>query len=238
MLYAKDTVVFMPARSGSKRIPNKNILKIAGKEMILWPLIELLKIFPKENIIVSTDSKFIKNKLKKFNLSNNYIRPKKLADDYTSTIEVIDHVLKWYETNYSKKKYLLIVYPTAVLLDKKYIIEAFKIMHTSKSLNCVFTAVKYDHPIQRSFSLDKNHKPNLNNKKFISYRTQDLTKNYHDAGQFYLCKSNDLKKNFSIFSNSSRAIVLPKNKAIDIDEMEDILLADSLLKNNFASRKK
>ena len=60
MINFERVLVVIPARGGSKRIPNKNIKNIASKPMIHWPLDELLKVFPKKNIIISTDSKKIK----------------------------------------------------------------------------------------------------------------------------------------------------------------------------------
>ena len=48
-------LVVIPARGGSKRIPKKNIKKIGNKPMIEWPIIELLNIFKKDQILISTD---------------------------------------------------------------------------------------------------------------------------------------------------------------------------------------
>ena len=54
-----ETLVVIPARGGSKRIPKKNIVDVAGQPMIYWPITELLKVFVKQQVIVSTDDEEI-----------------------------------------------------------------------------------------------------------------------------------------------------------------------------------
>ena len=70
-----STLVVIPARGGSKRIPNKNIKKILGQPMIYWPLMELKKIFYSENILISTDSKSIKEFAEENGLSVPFMKP-------------------------------------------------------------------------------------------------------------------------------------------------------------------
>ena len=57
--------------------------------MIYWPLMELQKIFNAENILVSTDSKLIKSAVERKGLKVPFIRPKKLSDDYTGTVQLL-----------------------------------------------------------------------------------------------------------------------------------------------------
>ena len=57
---SESTLVVIPARGGSKRIPNKNVKKIFNQPMIYWPLMEIQKIFNRENVLISTDSALIK----------------------------------------------------------------------------------------------------------------------------------------------------------------------------------
>ena len=56
-----STLVIVPARGGSKRIPNKNVRPISGQPMIYWPLMTLSRLFSSRNVLVSTDSDKIKS---------------------------------------------------------------------------------------------------------------------------------------------------------------------------------
>ena len=87
----ENTLVVIPARGGSKRIPNKNIKSICGQPMIYWPLMELRKIFKAENVLVSTDSNLIKVTVEQKGLKVPFIRPKSLSDDFTGTVPVANH---------------------------------------------------------------------------------------------------------------------------------------------------
>ena len=60
MKVQNEVLVVIPARGGSQRIPNKNVIEICGQPMIYWPLMEIRKIFSKDNVLISTDSELIK----------------------------------------------------------------------------------------------------------------------------------------------------------------------------------
>ena len=78
------TLVVVPARGGSKRIPNKNTKIINGQPMMCWPLMELSNFFSSKNILVSTDSDEIKKLAESKGLIVPFRRPAKLSDDHTS----------------------------------------------------------------------------------------------------------------------------------------------------------
>ena len=114
----KNILVIIPARKGSKRIPNKNVKKIFGQPMIYWPLKVLSKMFPAENVLVSTDSEMVKTLVEKKGLIIPFKRPSNLSGDFTGTTEVIKHAADWYELNVRKVEYVLTIYPTAVMLSE------------------------------------------------------------------------------------------------------------------------
>ena len=84
-----STLIVIPARGGSKRIPNKNIKEIFGQPMIYWPLMEIQKIFNRDNVLISTDSEMIKGFIKRKGLSVPFMRPENLSDDFTGTATLL-----------------------------------------------------------------------------------------------------------------------------------------------------
>jgi CMP-N-acetylneuraminic acid synthetase len=86
----------IPARGGSKRIPNKNIKKFLGKPLIYHTIKAAInsKIFDK--IVVSTDSKKIKNIAKKYGAEVPFIRPKRISGD-VPTEDVTVHAVNFYK---------------------------------------------------------------------------------------------------------------------------------------------
>lgn len=234
----KQLLIVVPARGGSKRIPKKNILNICQKPMIIWTLKNLLKFANKEQIIVSTDDDEIANTVKSLGISIPFRRPKSLSGDHVLPNEAVKHALKWYEDNVKKIKYILIVYPTAIFLEKKNLELACNMMEKNCNYSVIFSATEFAHPIQRSFRLDKSNCIKMIFPNHYKTRTQDLEKSYYDAGQFYLCKKEIVNKSIPLFNKNSYFIKLPKTKCIDIDNYEDIKLAEALMEKNVSNKNK
>ena len=224
-------LVVIPARGGSKRIPKKNIKKIGNKPMIEWPIKELLNIFKKDQILISTDDLKIKNICEKLGLKVPFLRPKKLSDDKTGTIDVVNHALKWFEDNFFSVDYVLIVYPTAIFLKNKDIKLAINKINKYKNCQCVFSASTFSYPIQRSFYIDSKNNVKMFHPKYYKSQSQDLTEAFHDAGQFYLCRSSILRDKKHLLNSRSKVIIIPRHRSIDIDTIEDFEYAKKMIKN-------
>lgn len=217
-------IAIIPARAGSKRIKNKNIINFFGKPLIYYCIKAALesKIF--DDVIVSTDSSKIQKIAKKYGASVYFKRPKIISGDMSGTPEVISHSIKWLQKNLYKPKYVCCIYPTAIFLNKKNLVSAFKKIKTDK-FNFVFTVNRYSHPPQRGFNLIKNNQVNFKNNKYYKSRTQDLTTMYHDAGQFYWGKSIAWIEQRKIFEKNSSVEIVPNIKSVDIDNLEDLDIA-------------
>ena len=211
------------ARKGSKRLKNKNFKILKGKPLIYWTILRAKqsKIF--NNIIVSTDSKKIKN----FSISQNilcpWLRPKKLSLDKTKSETAALHALKWYEKKYSKKvDCITLLQPTSPFRTIKNIRLAFKLYIKHKF--CSVVAV--------NFSTKKNIKKLYFYKKPFCHRVEK-NKNYKNKyemnGNIFIINAKKLKnkKNFSdprfipIFIKS-------KKESLDIDTKEDFNLAKKM----------
>lgn len=226
----KKLLVVIPARGGSKRIPQKNIKKIGNQPIIAWPLKTLFKIFKKKQIIVSTDNIKIKRICENYGLTIPFLRPKNISGDKTGTMEVVNHALNWFEKNFFPIDYVLIVYPTAIFLKEKDLKLAIKKIEKEKNCSCIFSATSFIHPIQRAFYLNSKNNVKMFNPKFKNTRSQDVKKSFHDVGQFYLCKSSVIRKKKNLLNSNSKIIVLPRYRSIDIDTFEDLNYAKKILK--------
>ena len=95
-------VAIIPARAGSKRIPRKNIKEFCGKPMIAYSIEAAKKSGLFQDIIVSTDSEEIAEVAKKFGAEIPFLRPKELADDFTTAGAVIAHAVNWIQKEVSE----------------------------------------------------------------------------------------------------------------------------------------
>jgi N-acylneuraminate cytidylyltransferase len=228
MKVKKLNIAIIPARYGSKRIKHKNIKKFITKPIILHVIDLLKKSKFFDLIVVSSDSKKILDIAERGGANYLINRPKELANDKADTKSVILHSIKILEKKFELEN-IFCTYPTSIFLTSKIIIKAFEL--EKKTKNFIFGACSYDHPIQRSFKKNIHNNVRLNFPKQISKRTQDLKKNYHDAGQFYLASKDNWLKTRSIISNKSNFIELSRFECQDIDTHDDWKFAEILYKN-------
>lgn len=226
---AIKTLAIIPARAGSKRIPKKNIKPFCGKPIIAWPISVLQSSDLVADIIVSTDSEEIGNIAESLGAKVPFIRPKELSDDYTGTSEVTKHGLEWYLENIGEPDLVLTVYATAVFLSNDDISKAHHLLEETKS-EFVFAGTEFPFPIQRAVYLNENNRAQMFQPENFSTRSQDLTPAYHDAGQFYLARKDAVLNDVSSFPDQTSILVLPRHRVVDIDTMEDFVIAERLFR--------
>jgi len=227
----KNVAVIL-ARSGSKRIPNKNLKEFCGKPMISWPIKAALESNCFEKIIVSTDSREIAEISKEFGAEITGLREDRLSDDSTTSTKVMS-----YEASKVKEEFDLIccIYGSAPLVKHETIVKALDLLSQNQDVNYVFPVTEFSHPPSRGFRLDaKSRLISLDSGSYLK-RTQDIESVYHDAGQFYFGKPEAFIKQTPIFDKNSKALVLPRTQVCDIDSEEDWEMAEILFKNIFSN---
>ena len=220
----------IPARSGSKRIKNKNITKVYGKPIIYYVINKLLKSKIFDKVIVSTDSDRIIDLSNKYGAETPFKRPKSLSGDKTRASSVIKHSINYFKRKKINFEYVCCVYPTSIFLNTSYIAKAIKLLEKNKKKSFVITITQYKHPLERAFEYKKNIiKPIFPDK--IKERTQDLKTFYHDAAQFYLGRSSAFEKNFEPLSDLSIPITIDSSNVLDIDNYDDLELLKKIKQN-------
>ena len=228
-------IAVIPARSGSKRIPGKNIKKFLGVP-IIQRVIEIAlasQIF--DRVIVSTDCKDIAKIAISAGAEVPFLRDASLSNDFASTIDVMADALKRLSAPPGSNDYSCCIYATACFLQPKLLSKAHKLLLSKLSIQYALTVSEYAHPIQRGFGLiDDGSLEFSENSHFLSMRTQDLDKMYHDAAQFYFGRNEAFLKKIPKLGSDSHGIIVPKNLAWDIDEPEDWEVAEALFLRNIS----
>ncbi|MDO6488128.1 pseudaminic acid cytidylyltransferase [Colwellia sp. 6_MG-2023] len=220
-------IAIIPARGGSKRIPRKNIKEFFGKPMIAYSIEAAKASGCFDKIIVSTDDQEIANVALEYGAEVPFIRPSDISDDYATTIDVIQHAILWLENHNVTMNYICCIYATAPFITPQYIQQGLKAI-TENSINYAFSATSYAFPIQRAFYNDPMNGINMFYPEHINTRSQDLKEAYHDAGQFYWGTLAAFSEGKAIFSEQSKAIILPRKLVQDIDTVEDWEFAEAL----------
>ena len=214
-------VVIIPARGGSKRIPQKNIRPFCGQPMLAYPIQAALNSGVVDKVVVSTDDADIAALARSYGAETPFMRRAELADDYTGILDVIrDAIVQLQQLGWQLNA-CSCIYATTPLLDSERIASAYnKLLQTQADY--VFTATRFSFPIQRALiqTLDGGVEPF--DKASIFKRSQDLVETYHDAGQLYWALPETwLDSSKPIFGSGSRMLLLPDYLVQDIDTPED-----------------
>ena len=220
-------------RSGSKGLANKNILTIAGKPLFVHTIIQAIesKIF--DNIVVSTDSKKIQNIALKNKVNCWFLRPKKLSNDKSSKIDAISHALKMAEKKFSENYDIICdLDATSPLRKVSDIQKALTQFKKSKSENLVSVSISRKNPyfnmiekVENQFKLVK-----INSKTSI-VRRQDAPVVYDMNASIYFWKRKSLLKKLKIINAKTSVFLMPQNRSIDIDNIEDFNYVKYMLRN-------
>jgi len=219
-------ICIIPARSGSKRIKNKNIKKFNGKPIIAYTIETAKKVKIFKRIIVSTDSLKIAKIANKFGAETPFIREKKLSTDFVNDQKVLLDAIK--RTNSEKVKYHCYFYPTSPLISAKDVSLAYKKIKKNKS-DLLIAVSELNFSPYTAFKFIGKDQVDYLNKKYKTYRTQNLPRTCHDSGTFYIYKTDKiLKKNAK--KNKITFFSVNKYKSIDIDTEKDFKFAEFLHK--------
>ena len=219
----------IPARSGSKRIKNKNIIKLNGKPLIYYTIQFAKKLNFVDEIIFSSDSRRYLNLAKKYKINNLSLRPKKISSDNSRTIDVVK-----YEINKIKKyDYILLLQPTTPFRDIKDFKKAYRILINNKCDSVItVNLVNNFHPYRMKTFKGNILKNFMNLKKENFKAVKHLPKVFVRSGSMYFFKRENISKYNSILGKKTYGIEVKGKNTINIDEKEDLILAKHFFKRN------
>ena len=227
MINNNKVIAIIPARGGSKRIPNKNIKSFAGQPIISYSIKAAQETNLFERIIVSTDSEEIAEVAKSYGAEAPFIRPAELADDFAGTDEVVLHALKFLLNSGEKVNYVCCIYATAPFIRSKDIRIGFELLRNYNATS-TFTVTTFPSPIFRSLKINDSGRVEMFWPQYLDTRSQDLPEAYHDAGQFYWADVKKYLQERQFYSNDSVPVVLPRYLVQDIDTLEDWKTAERM----------
>ncbi len=221
----KNLLVIIPARGGSKGLPNKNLLIMNGKPLIAWTIEAAKKCEFVDKVVVSTDSLQIREVSNLYGAETPFLRPKELSDDSALSIDVVLHAIQ----NFNDYEYVCMLQPTSPLRTEIEIEKAFKMLLKHNANACVSVTESNQSPYW-SFQISKDEKLKpLFDFENLPLRRQDLPNTYYLNGAIYIAKSNWLVNSRSFLTNETIAYVMSSDISIDIDTIDDFKLAENYL---------
>jgi N-acylneuraminate cytidylyltransferase len=223
-------LVVIPARGGSKGVPEKNIKKLGGKPLICYTIEAAREVFDDEVICVSTNDKSIKKTVEQTGLRVPFLRPPELAKDTSGTEGVLLHALEYYRENGYVADTLVLLQPTSPFRTARHIKEATNLYHPN--LDRV-VSVKETESNPYYVLFEENDDGFLEPAKKGDFtRRQDCPKVWELNGAIYVINVESLTNSTGIDSVKTLKYVMGQESSIDIDSNLDWEMAKILVSKN------
>ena len=231
MIQGKRVLAYIPARSGSKSIKDKNIVDICGKPLIVYSIKAAKQSKYVDKVMVSTDSAKYAEIVKKYGAEAPFLRPAELATDTAVEMDACQHLIDWVETNSTEKFDIIIkLEPTSVLRIAEDIDKAIEKLVAKKADTVVTVTEAVTHPfwmnvLPSDHSLKEFIRPDA-----VRKNRQELPLYYQLDGLVYAADWNFIKRHKTWLADTSYATITPPSRAVDVDGPVQLELARILIK--------
>lgn len=230
-----NCVAFIFARGGSKGVPRKNIRILDGLPLLAYS-IKIAQQCPSiDRVVVSTDDEEIASVAREYGAEVPFIRPAELAGDRSSEFDAWKHAIQMFQKIAQEKVDIFVSLPPTSPLRSVVDVERCIQEYQSTSADIVVTAKEacrspYFNMLKNDaegFSTLVNLAPD--GARYI--RRQDVPQVYDMTTVAYVSSPDFILKSDSVFSGKVRSVLVPEERAVDIDTMLDFKFAEFLMNN-------
>ena len=226
-----ESLAIIPARGGSKGIPQKNIKLLGKHPLIYYSIRNAIDSKNVNRLIVSTDDIKIAKIAENLGAEIPFLRPKSLSKNNSSTIDVIKHAVhKLQKTQNYFPDIVTILQPTTPFRTSQMLNDSINLLIKTKSDIVLGVSEIKNHPY-RSFTLQNKFLKPLN-KNFLKFHQRQLfPKSYYPTGMIYTFWTKNLEKFGHMYGPKIFPLLLTDNSRwIDIDSLHDFFVAEMTLK--------
>ena len=230
----KKIIAIIPARGGSKGLPNKNIKNMHGKPLIAWTIQSALSSEFLDTVFVSTDSKEIRDISIDFGSEIPFMRPSIFAQDNSPSWEVVIHVLDEFKKAGKEFDYIALLEPTSPLRKKDDIDNAIKKLINDNNAETLVSLgeIHMEHPtIVKKLNDQGLVKPYIDHSKNI-YQRQQMDNAYFPYGVIYLSKVDAFYRQKKFYTEKTIAFLIERWQNFEIDDSLDFEIIEKILINN------
>lgn len=218
-------VTIIPARSGSKGLPNKNILNLLGIPMFAWSIIHAQYYSKKDDlIIVSSDSEEYLEIAERYN-AVPFLRSKNLSKDITKTEPVMDEVLNSYIID--NDDIVVLLQPTSPVRRKKTLTEFSKTL-MSDNFESALTVCNF-----HGFLWERINENTINPQYKDRPRRQDMPPTYQETGSIYATTYKKFLQNNNRVSGNIMPIFVDFEESLEVDTLEEFNVIESYMEKYY-----
>lgn len=210
-------ICIITARAGSKGLPNKNMLYLMGKPMLIHSIDVAMASgkFRPQDIYVSTDSQQYKEIIEAMRPVNVILRPAHLATDTATSLDV----LKYFLQDFDDEQLFMLLQPTSPLRTAEDINNAFDLYMNSEGCTSVVSFSESEKSTNLFTTIDDKGCPVDMFGVDTNYRRQAQETIYYSNGNIYLVKKKDYLAYDSFFTEGTRALITPHESSFDVDDL-------------------
>jgi N-acylneuraminate cytidylyltransferase len=225
----RPVLAVIPARGGSKRLKDKNILAFEGRPMIGHVLEAARASGVFDEIHVSTESERIRDVVRSLGFEVPFLRDASLADDTTPLMPVLRWVLQRFASAGRAFDDVCLLMATAPLIEAADLSEAYRAYRASGGRSLLAVA-RYPVPVEWAFDRAEDGTLVPCQPGMFAVRSQDLRPKYYDTGSIAFFPVSAVLSGAPPDDRSFVSYVLPPDKAVDIDDEDDLRLARALFR--------
>ncbi|MFH1101115.1 MAG: acylneuraminate cytidylyltransferase family protein [Methanobacteriota archaeon] len=231
----EQILAIIPARGGSKRLPKKNIMMFSGKPLLAYTIEAAQKSRYINRLIVSTEDKEIAHIAASLH-AEIINRPTELAQDASSTEDVIDDVLQQlHQKEHYSPDIILLLQPTSPLRTTNDIDNAIELF-LNTPCESLISVTEYEHNPYWALRIKKGVLYQEFEKGRFK-RSQELPILYRPNGSLFLTRTKTFNKYRSFYTKHMIPFILPRERSIDIDDEYDFSLAEFLYQKTRGEKK-
>lgn len=222
-------LVVIPARSGSKGLPGKNIKNMCGKPMISWTIEHALSSQHINRVVVSTDSEKIAKIALSYGAEVPFLRPSNLAKDESTTESVLEHVVSYYEQNGDFVETVILLQPTSPFRIKNQLNKAI-LQFEDENSDSLLSVCESKH-----FFWKKQKEPLALYDYKNRPRRQDILDHdvlFQENGSIYITKKKILMETHNRLGGKISLFIMKPEESIEVDTLLDFKIISLLLKEN------
>lgn len=225
----KKILAIIPARGGSKGLPRKNIIDLAGKPLIAWSIEAALKSRYITTTVVSSEDDEILAVAAQHG-AGIVRRPNELAQDTTASEPVITHALQEVMNRQDEKfDYVVLLQPTSPLRSAEHIDAAFEqLLHSDA--DALISVCQYDKKVLKTFlKNDEGYLHGIANDRYPFMRRQDLPDVLMPNGAVYIIEADAFLKEERLFTSRTVPFTMNDESSVDVDTLEDLQMIEKII---------
>jgi CMP-N-acetylneuraminic acid synthetase len=225
------THAFIFARGGSKKLPKKNIKLLNGKPLIQYSIEVALQISKIDKIFVSTEDEVISKIARSLGVEV-INRPLELSLDDTPEWKAWQHAINWVKNKYGNFEQFVSLPPTSPLRIANDVESAITKKNYLNADVCIAVTPSNRNPYFNMVKSSNNLIELVNKSEKSITRRQDAPKIFDVTTIVYVANVDFILNKNYLFDGKITSIEIPKNRAIDIDDIDDFNFAETVIKNN------